>query len=168
MTDRRRQISHADHCGSLLRPQELRSARAAHALGRMGDDELRGIEDKAILRALELQRQVGLRIYSDGEFRRKCFHEALESAAEGVADAGPDFERFPLMRTADLAANPEIASINPIVTGKLRPRGRFTSDEVTFLQRHAPGPFKITLPSPAMVTRKSVQCVKSLANSRPG
>ena len=35
----------------------------------MGDDELRGIEDKAILRALELQRQVGLRIYSDGEFR---------------------------------------------------------------------------------------------------
>ena len=154
MTDRRRQIPHADHCGSLLRPQELRSARAAHALGRMGEDELRGIEDKAILRALELQHQVGLRIYSDGEFRRKFFHEALESAAEGVADAGPDFERFPLLRTADLAANPEIAPINPIVTGKLRPRGRFKSDEVTFLQRHAPGPFKITLPSPAMVTRK--------------
>jgi len=59
MTDRRTQIPHADHCGSLLRPQELRSARAAHALGRMGDDELRGIEDKAILRAFELQRQVG-------------------------------------------------------------------------------------------------------------
>ena len=138
MTGRRRQISYADHCGSLLRPQELRSARAAHALGRMDDDELCGIEDKAILRALELQRKVGLRIYSDGEFRRKAWHEALESAAEGVADAGPDFERFPLMRTADLAANPEIASINPIVTGKLPPRGRCTSDEVTFLQRHAP------------------------------
>jgi len=137
MTDRRRQIPHADHCGSLLRPQELRSARAAHALGRMGDDELRGIEDKAILRAFELQRQVGLRIYSDGEFRRKFFHEALESAAEGVADAGPDFERFPLLRTADLAANPEIAPINPIVTGKLRPRGRFTSDEVKTFQDHA-------------------------------
>jgi 5-methyltetrahydropteroyltriglutamate--homocysteine methyltransferase len=154
MTDRSGQISHADHCGSLLRPQELRSARAAHALGRMGDDELRGIEDEAILRAIELQRQVGLQIFSDGEFRRKVWHEALESAAEGVADAGPDFERFPLMRTADLAANPEIASINPIVTGKLRPRGRFTAGEVVFLQRHAPGPFKITLPSPAMVTRK--------------
>jgi len=97
MTDRRTQTPHADHCGSLLRPQELRSARAAHALGRMGEDELRGIEDKAILRALELQHQVGLRIYSDGEFRRKFFHEALESAAEGVADAGPDFERFPLL-----------------------------------------------------------------------
>jgi hypothetical protein len=52
----------------------------------------------------------------DGEFRRRVFHEALESAAEGVADAGPDFERFPLLRTTDLAADPEIASINPIVT----------------------------------------------------
>lgn len=59
-----------------------------------------------------------------------------------------------MMRTADLAANPEIATINPIVTGKLRPRGRFTADEAAFLQRHAPGPFKVTLPSPAMVTRK--------------
>jgi hypothetical protein len=42
MTDRGRQVPHADHCGSLLRPQELRSAWAAHALGRMGDEELRG------------------------------------------------------------------------------------------------------------------------------
>ena len=57
----------------------------------------------------------------DGEFRRRVFHEALESAAEGVADAGPDFERFPLMRAADHAANPEIASINPIVTYSWRP-----------------------------------------------
>jgi 5-methyltetrahydropteroyltriglutamate--homocysteine methyltransferase len=145
---------HADHCGSLLRPVELRQARTAHALGRMNDAALRGIEDKAILRVLELQRQAGLGIYSDGEFRRKVWHEALQSAAEGVGDAGPDFERFPMMRTADLAANPELATINPIVTGKLRPRGRFTAGEVDFLRRHAPGLFKITLPSPAMVTRK--------------
>jgi hypothetical protein len=70
------------------------SARAAHALGRIGDDELRGIEDKAILRALELQRQVGSRSI-DGGFRRKVRYEALESAAEWVADAGPISSAFP-------------------------------------------------------------------------
>src|SRR6516162_1297045 len=95
MADRRTQIPHADHCGSLLRPQELRSARAAHALGRMGDDELRGIEDKAILRAFELQRQVGLRIYSDGEFRRKFFHEALEARPKGSPMRAPILSAFP-------------------------------------------------------------------------
>jgi 5-methyltetrahydropteroyltriglutamate--homocysteine methyltransferase len=74
------------------------SARAAHALGRIGDDELRGIEDKAILRALELQRQVGSRSIDgglDGGFRRKVWYEALESAAEWVADAGPISSAFP-------------------------------------------------------------------------
>ena len=95
MTDRRRQISHADHCGSLLRPQELRSARAAHALGRMGDDELRGIEDKAILRALELQRQVGLRIYSDGEFRRKASTRHWKARPKGSPMRAPISSAFP-------------------------------------------------------------------------
>jgi len=154
MTANQSGIHHADHCGSLLRPQELRQARAEHALGRMSDDALRAIEDRAILQVLRLQQDVGLKIFSDGEFRRKVYHQAVETAFEGVGDAGPDFERFPGMREADLKANPELAAINPVVTGKLRPKGRIAADEAAFLKQHAPGAFKITLPSPAMVTRK--------------
>jgi methionine synthase II (cobalamin-independent) len=59
MTDLRRQIPHADHSGSLLRPQALRGARAAHALGRMGDDELRDIEDKGSPRNYCVREVVG-------------------------------------------------------------------------------------------------------------
>ena len=46
----------AEHVGSLLRPPELLEARAAHAQGRLAQDELRSIEDGAILQALDKQR----------------------------------------------------------------------------------------------------------------
>src|SRR5215218_6248415 len=54
---------HADHIGSLLRPPRLLQARAEHAAGRLGADELRGVEDEAILEVLDLQRQVGIDVY---------------------------------------------------------------------------------------------------------
>ena len=60
----------ADHVGSFLRPPELLDARVAHAEGRIGDDQLRAAEDRAILTVLELQRQIGVDVYSDGEYRR--------------------------------------------------------------------------------------------------
>ncbi len=71
-------IHRADHCGSLLRPQPLRDARLEHALGRLDAGALRTIEDQSILDVLAMQRAVGLSIYSDGEFRRKSWHHALE------------------------------------------------------------------------------------------
>jgi 5-methyltetrahydropteroyltriglutamate--homocysteine methyltransferase len=64
----------ADHVGSLLRPPELLQAREAHAAGRLGDDELRGIEDEAIAGAVRMQEEVGLRSATDGEFRRASWH----------------------------------------------------------------------------------------------
>ena len=162
-TDRSPTIHHADHCGSLLRPPELREARRLAALGRIGPDELRQTEDRAILDALKLQQAVGLTIFSDGEFRRKFWHVALATAFHGIEDAGPDFERFPLMRDADLADNPEIAAINPVVNGKLSAKGRIAAAEAAYLADHAPAAFKITLPSPAMITPKWLSGPKSRA-----
>ena len=63
----------ADHVGSLLRPAELLEARASQQAGRQSLDQLRGIEDRAILQALEMQRQVGMDVFSDGEYRRSWF-----------------------------------------------------------------------------------------------
>lgn len=73
----------ADHVGSFLRPSELLEARVAHAEGRIGDAELREQEDRAILTILELQRQVGLDVYSDGEYRRGMWITGLPAAVEG-------------------------------------------------------------------------------------
>ena len=60
----------AEQVGSLLRPQELLRARTAHAEDRLTSAELRSAEDRAILHALEKQRELGFDIFTDGEMRR--------------------------------------------------------------------------------------------------
>src|SRR5579859_259799 len=57
----------ADQVGSFLRPQAVKDAHVAYAQGRLPLEELRQIEDAAILEVLDLQRQVGVDILSDGE-----------------------------------------------------------------------------------------------------
>ena len=101
-----------------------------------------------------MERAVGLTIYSDGEFRRKSWHHALEIAFEGIVSDGPEFDRLPELRKANLTENPELAPPNPVVVAPLRSKGRIAAHEAAFMQQHAPGAFKITIPSPAMVTRR--------------
>ncbi len=60
-------VYRAENMGSLLRPQAVLEARRARAAGRLNPDALREIEDQAILDALELQREVGLDVFTDGE-----------------------------------------------------------------------------------------------------
>ena len=60
----------AEQIGSLLRPPEVLEAHAAHARGELPLERLRQVEDEAILKALELQKQVGIEVVSDGEYRR--------------------------------------------------------------------------------------------------
>ncbi len=60
----------AGHVGSLLRPPELLAAREEATQGRVSAEQLREAEDKAILKGLDLQREVGIDVYTDGEYRR--------------------------------------------------------------------------------------------------
>jgi 5-methyltetrahydropteroyltriglutamate--homocysteine methyltransferase len=64
----------AEHIGSLLRPQALRDARAAFARGDIDRQALTAAEDHAIAEAIALQQRVGLRLATDGEFRRASYH----------------------------------------------------------------------------------------------
>ena len=74
----------ADHVGSLLRPQRLLDARGRLAAGEIDADELRGIEDEAIADVVRLQRDVGLRTATDGEFRRASWHMDFIYAIDGI------------------------------------------------------------------------------------
>ncbi len=133
----------ADQVGSLLRPAELLRARAAHEGGRLSLDELRRVEDRAILDALELQRQIGLDVFTDGEYRRSSWLSNLADAAEGFVDDRVVLEwRGP-------GGGPEEAAVKA-VGGKLRQTRRLTAHEVAFLKRHAAGRFKMTLPPPSV------------------
>ena len=80
------QTFRADHVGSLLRPPKVLQTRVAHNQGQLSLEQLREVEDRAILDALEMQRQVGIDILSDGEVRRSWFSWGIAEAVDGVAD----------------------------------------------------------------------------------
>src|ERR1051326_9222297 len=74
----------ADHVGSLLRPAELLRARQQYAEGSLTRDALRAQEDSAILAALDAQRNIGLEIFTDGEFRRYSWITDMAESVGGV------------------------------------------------------------------------------------
>jgi 5-methyltetrahydropteroyltriglutamate--homocysteine methyltransferase len=76
---------HADHLGSLLRPPGLLEAWDASLAGRLPAGELARLEDEAIVGALAMQKDAGLGIFSDGEYRRTWFSGAMEAAVDGLA-----------------------------------------------------------------------------------
>ena len=149
-----KKVFRADHCGSFIRPDRLRKARAAHMHGRVSEQELKEIEDEEILAVLGLQRDAGLEIYSDGEFRRGFWLSAISDRFfEGFTDMGIDYARYPRLREIDIADKEELIPQHPVVSGRLRAKKRITSEEISFLKAYAPGTFKMTVPSPVTLTR---------------
>jgi len=135
----------ADHVGSFLRPAEVKEARAAFQAGRLPLDQLHHIEDRAILAALERQRSIGVDIFTDGELRRSGFQNDLVEAVEGfVATARPAVVRI----WQGPGGEPQEQGTRQVVGGKLRQVRRLTESQTRFLQTHAPGPIKMTVPSP--------------------
>src|SRR5204862_1083811 len=77
----------ADHVGSLLRPPELLQARADFSGGRINEQQLEEAEDRAIDKALALQRAVGIQVLSDGEYRRHDWVGDFTSSVDGYVTA---------------------------------------------------------------------------------
>jgi 5-methyltetrahydropteroyltriglutamate--homocysteine methyltransferase len=150
----------ADHVGSFLRPPALLEARGAHAEGRIVDAELREVEDRAIMAVLALQREAGLDVYSDGEYRRHMWITGLPAAVDGFGAGAMlnirGWRRGPPSSVSSTAGTrPAAPGQDPtaVIVGKLTPRRRITGVESAFLREHAGGPFKITIPSPTWYLR---------------
>ncbi len=139
---------HAEHVGSLLRPPWLLTARAAHQRGELSVTELRDAEDRAALEAIELQRQAGMPVFTDGEVRRENWMDGLLASIGGVVPVerpSVDWHRdggTPPTEETDF----DTVAANARVTQK----AHHTSAEAAFLAQHAPGPFKITMISSSM------------------
>jgi 5-methyltetrahydropteroyltriglutamate--homocysteine methyltransferase len=138
---------HADNIGSLLRPQELLDGRAAYREGRIDLKQLRAIEDRSILKALDLQKAAGLQIFTDGEYRRDIFTADITQAMDGLIPGKTTVSFEWRGRGSELAKDSKEGNLQFIVGGKLRRKGRFTPGEAPFLKQHAPGPFKICTPA---------------------
>src|SRR5260221_3991538 len=74
----------ADHVGSRLGPPELLQPREDHRQQRISDEQLRQAEDAGVLKALELQREVGISIFTEGEYRRGGWSTAIRDSVEGL------------------------------------------------------------------------------------
>lgn len=142
----------ADNVGSFLRPQALQRARADFRAGTITREELTRIEDEAILEVLQRQRDIGLHVFTDGEFRRTAFHNDLME----TLDAFVPVEAPPVRRMwKGPGGYPQEEGATWAVARKLEPGPRFTANQSRFLLEHAPGPVKVAVPSanqfPALV-----------------
>src|SRR5712692_929697 len=132
----------AEQVGSLLRPAEVLQARAAHAAGRLEQEKLRVVEDRAIEQGLEKQRQIGIDILTDGELRRGSWLTDMAEAVEGFV---PD--RVSLEWKGPGGG---LEGSTALVAGaRLRKIRNLTGHELPLLKKSAPLAYKITLPAPS-------------------
>src|SRR3954464_3653659 len=150
MTDTSGPPFRADHVGSLLRPKNLLDARARHAAGEIDDAELRGIEDEAIADVVRLQRDVGLRTATDGEFRRASWHMDFIYRIKGIGKV-TDQNIVVHFRNADGTLDFTPAGLH--VDGPLSIDEPVFGPDFAFLQSQVSDAqtAKLTIPSPSMV-----------------
>jgi 5-methyltetrahydropteroyltriglutamate--homocysteine methyltransferase len=131
----------ADHVGSLLRPPELREARARARAGTLSAQGLAAVEDRCIRAAVARQEAAGLGVVTDGEYRRDFWHLDFLRRLEGVGTA-------PIPGVVFQA---EDVPPMPTVTGPLRCPGPIMVDHFVFLRSVARAVPKFTIPSPSML-----------------
>jgi len=134
----------ADHVGSLLRPMELREARAAHKAGSITAQALRAVEDRCIPAAIRQQEEIGLRAATDGEYRRAYWHFDFVSGLDGVELHEPDQK---VMFKGNLPLPLALR-----VTGPIRWNKPVMVDDYRFVASHVRTAMaKQTIPSPSVV-----------------
>src|SRR5262245_56840926 len=135
---------HADIVGSYLRPPELTEAK----LQNMPPEEVRPIEDRAILDILKMQEDAGLNVVTDGEYRRAYWQQGICSIMDGFALK---------------SWNEDSPVIVPYPVDKLKWKASLVDLELKFLQEHTSKPIKITMPSPTIFLRNWVDGVSDQA-----
>jgi len=125
---------HADQVGSLLRPPELREARAA----KLSSEKLKEVEDRCIVRAVKRQEEIGLQSITDGEFRRDFWHLDFLKQLDGIQ----------LVRPTGLTFHAEDVPPMASVTGKVGCSRPIMVDHFAFLRKTTSRTAKFTMPSP--------------------
>src|ERR1700754_4340339 len=82
------QTIRVDHTGALRAPKRLRDAAQQFRLGTLPKDKLDRLRDETIAELIRKQEAIGLPVVTDGELRRKNFHDSFNAAVAGfdVAD----------------------------------------------------------------------------------
>ena len=159
----------ADQIGSFLRPPAIKDAFTAHREGKISEEELHKIQDEQITQLLQMEKDSGIQVYSDGEWRRRGWSSPFADAmAEGYVTGTPAIRlqgqpnpianRLGQPRVTDAAMiQGEGGPGDPgrVLGAPIKPARRLTGYDATWLKQHAPGDFKITMPAASHVASRA-------------
>src|ERR1700735_4534139 len=132
----------ADVVGSLLRTAPLKEARAKREKGQITAAQLSEVEDREIEKIIKKQEAAGLKLATDGEFRRSWWHFDFYGMLDGVEireiDHGIQFQGV------------QTKHLSPRITGKLSfSNSHPMLEHFKFLKAHTRVTPKMCIPSAA-------------------
>ena len=128
----------ADHVGSLLRPAGLLELRRRVERGEATQEALAEAENTAIADAVKLQERTGLKLATDGEFRRRSYHSYFFSQ---LGDVSPD-------AVVGAATGGRGAQPQALINSKLKWTHPIHVGDFTLLKSLTGAVPKITIPGP--------------------
>ena len=145
-TTSRRPPFRADIVGSFLRPSAVKKARKAHFEDKtLSHDDLRAVEDAAIIDVIKMQEAVGLKAVTDGEFRRAWWHFDFMGMLDGldiIEREGGGIQFHGTTTKSDV----------PVIDGKLDfPAAHPMLEHYRFVAAHTKVTPKISIPGPSAV-----------------
>jgi 5-methyltetrahydropteroyltriglutamate--homocysteine methyltransferase len=133
----------ADHVGSFLRTAAIKEARAKREAGQITAEQLTAVEDTEIRKIIAKQEECGLKLATDGEFRRSWWHFDFLSRLDGVEmkqiEHGIQF------------AGVQTKAERPDIVGKVGFSGHPMLEHFKFLAANTRVMPKMTIPSPTLM-----------------
>ena len=127
-------VFRTDLVGGLVKPRALLQAEAAFASGSLDEKGLEAAQDAAIEQALNVQKDIGLPVITDGELRRVTADSPYSSVLTGLRPRGA----------------PANGLAGYCVAGRIQSQGRLIARETQFLLANTTQfPFKISLFAPS-------------------
>ena len=133
----------ADQIGSLLRPTEIKEARAKVERGELSAEALREIEDRCIKQAVARQEAIGLSSITDGEYRRGWWNHDFLGKMDGV--------EIELDEKSYKFAGSDDPRYTAQVRRKVRRARPMMLDHFAYLRSVASKTPKFTMPSPSIL-----------------
>src|SRR5476649_2131049 len=143
MTQRTKPPFRADHVGSILRTAPVKQARAQREKGAITPAQLKEVEDREIEKIIKKQEEIGLKLATDGEYRRSWWHFDFFGMLDGVEiyelDHGIQFQG---VQTKPLSIR---------VKGKIAFSNHSFLEHFKFVKAHTKVTPKMTIPSPTVM-----------------
>ena len=138
----------ADHVGSLVRPGSVVAARADFDAGKIDAAKLRAVEDASIRATVAKQEEIGLKVVTDGEFRRATYSDNFTTG--GIDGIRIELTEEQGWRKSETHGHRTARRI-PRVVSRIKWRANDNARDFAMLKSAAHATAKITLPGPAYI-----------------